>query len=549
MMADSTLFKRLSAKHPDYAAWEPEWLRYRDVVGDALVDKERYLPRNKFEPVTQYDFRVELSQFVPESGLAIDRLLGALYKEKPKRDLAGHAPELKGFMDRATRKGQSFNQIIEDISHRMMSYGTTRVLVNVPPVNLPDNATPLTSDGGLTRAEEQRAGLRPSIIDYSPFAVLDWEHDIDGVISYCRIKEERTVRLPSELESDKTHGKFVRFLEYDRETVTWTDFQETKDSEMEQVGTIETRTHGLGVVPLVVENLREVKEFIGHSFIRYGSRADIRKFQAESDLAYDTYMHAHPFLAIWTEDELKEVGVGSSTFLKLNPGTGSQGREDARYVESPANAFEALQQVIEENRTLIYRQAQVDPLGQISSGKSTQNFQASGVSRAWSFGTSEARVLGKVADRMESLERQILEIVLRFLDPDARAKPPGEVFEGNIQYPEDYDLSSTHQLIEERALIATQVNSPSLLKIIDKRIAASKVGESTAAELKKIVGEIENNPLLGTMAGKTGDPFAMPTGREDESRVSGGSNVSGRKQSAASNPGSQSTRRTKSSAQ
>ena len=248
-----------------------------------------------------------------------------------------------------------------------------------------------------------------------------------------------------------------------------------------------------------------------------------------------------------------------STYLKLNPGTGSQGREDARYIESPANAFEALQQVIEENRTLIYRQAQVDPLGQISSGKSTQNFQASGVSRAWSFGTSEARVLSKIADRMESVERQVLEIVLRFLDRSSTKDPSEQVFKGDIQYPEEFDLSSTHQLIEERATIAMQVNSPTLIKTLDKRIAASKVGDTTAEVLKKIVGEIESNPLMGSMAGKKlVDPFGMPgsetpppkngseekSPREGESRVSGGSRVSGRSGTQASKPGSQSTRRT-----
>lgn len=545
-MADLTLFERLDKKHPDYVTWEPEWTRYRDVVGDALAEKKEYLPRNKFEPEPQYTFRVELSQFVPESGLAIDRLLGALYKEKPKRDFKNQANELKEFTDRATRRGDTWNQEAEHIAHRLMSYGTTRVLVNVPPTQLASRAS-LTSDGSLTRAEEQDAGLRPFVINYSPFSVIDWEHDQDQILTYCRIKEERTVRAPNPETAKKIHLKFVRFIEYTRETVKWTDFLENDDKDaMDQDGKVQLERHGLGLVPLVVEDLREVKPFIGHSFIRYSSRADVRKFQAESDLAYDTYMHAHPFLAIWTEDELKEIGVGSSTYLKLRPGLGTVGREDAKYIESPANAFEALQQVIDENRTLIYRHAQVDPLGQISSGKSTQNFQASGVSRAWSFGTSEARVLTKIADRMESLEMKVFEIVLRFQDRNRQRDQGERVFKGDIQYPEEFDLSSTHQLIEERAIIATQVNSPSLLRVIDKRIAASKVGDTTAAELKQIVEEIENNPLLGTMAGRTVDPFASPgtSPREGESRVSGGSAVSGRAGTQSSAPGTQARRRT-----
>jgi len=552
-MAQSTLFEKLDKKHPDYALWEGEWKRYRDVVGDALAQKTDYLPRNKFEPAPQYEFRVDLSQFVPESGLAIERLIGALYKEKPKRDFKGNESDLASFIDKANRKGQTWNQVVEDIAHRLMSYGTTRVLINVPPVVFDEppseDGIPLTEDGGLTRAEEQEAGIRPFVINYSPFAVVDWNHDLEtGELIYCRIKEERTVRNEGD-SVKKSHLKAVRFLEYTRFTVIWTDFRETDErNEMEQVGTMEVRTHNLGIVPLVVEDLREIKPLIGHSFIRYSSRADVRKFQAESDLAYDTYMHAHPFLAIWSEDELKEIGVGASTYLKLNPGSGSTGREDAQYIESPNNAFEALQQVIEENRTLIYRQAQVDPLGQISSGKSTQNFQASGVSRAWSFGTSEARVLTKIADRMESLEARVFEIVLRFMDSSADTAPAEDLFKGDVQYPEEYDLSSTHQLIEERAQIGELVNSPTLLRIIDKRIAASKVGDASAKDLKAINKEIDDNPLMGTMAGKQNvDPFSMPapkTGREDESLMSGGSEVSGRKQIQGSTPGAQGRRRT-----
>ena len=549
-MAHDKLFEKLDVKHPDFKEWEGEWERYRDVVGDALAAKTDYLPRNKFEPEPQYDFRVELSQFVPESGLAIDRLIGALYKEKPKRDFKGtEETELQRFTERATRKGDSLNQAVEEIAHKLMSYGTTRVLVNVPVVDLPDpSKEPLTEDGSLTREEEKRAGIRPFIINYKPFAVIDWDQDLDGVVTYCRIKEEQTHRAPADFDGEQTHVKFVRFLEYTRFTVTWTDFIEDKNAEMQSSGVVEVRTHDLGIVPLIVEDLREVKPFIGHSFVRYSSRADVRKFQAESDLAYDTYMHAHPFLAIWSEDELKEIGVGSSTYLKLSPGAGNEGREDVKYIDSPSSAFEALLNIIEENRTLIYRHAQVDPLGQISSGKSTQNFQASGVSRAWSFGTSEARVLQRISDIMESIENQIFEIVLRFMTRGEVIGAEEKLFKGSIQYPEEFDLSSTHQLVEERETIGMTVNSPTLLRVIDKRIAASKVGDSTADELRKINKEIDDNPLLGTMAGKTIDPFAPPGGQTErgkqESDISGGSAVSGRRAIQAGQKGAQSQRRT-----
>jgi hypothetical protein len=270
---------------------------------------------------------------------------------------------------------------------------------------------------------------------------------------------------------------------------------------------------------MVVEELREVKSFAGHSFIRYSSKADLRKYQAESDQAYDTYMHAHPFLAIWTDDELKELGIGSSAYMKLNPGNQGAGREDAKYVEAPSSAFEALQQVIDENRTQIFRQAQVDPMGVVASGNQAGGslFQASGVSRAWSFGTSEARILSRIADRLEQIEKQVFEIVLRWQGGERQATADETLFKGEVNYPENFDLASTAQLLAERGQIAAMVNSPTLIRIIDKRIAASKVGDTTAEELEKIHGEIEVNPLLGTLSGREQDPFGFPETDEEPS--------------------------------
>jgi len=525
------LFDQLDVKHPDYIEWEDEWTRYRDVLGDRLVEAKTYLPKNKFEPQPQYDFRLEISQFIPESGLAIERLLGALFNEKPKREFTGNTKELETFVEKATRKGESWNVAIEMVAFHLMGYGSTRCLVNVPPAELPDKADGTVAEppGQLTRKEEQDLDVRPYLTNYTPLSVVDWEHDEHGVLVFVRIKEERTVKAPG-TNKLSPHKKQTRFIEYDRQEVRWWLFEDD-DSENAEKRTLvdkQTKNHDLGMVPMVVEELREIKSFVGSSFVRYSSKADIRKHQAESDLAYDTYLHAHPFLAIWTEDELKEIGVGSTTYLKLHPGTGGAGREDASYVEAPTSAFEALMMVINENRTQIFRQAQVDPMGIIASGNQggSSAFQASGVSRAWSFGTSEARILSKIADRMEAIERQVFEIVLRWGAGDQQLGLDDVLFKGTVQYPEEFDLASTAQLIEERSQIGAIVNSPTLLRIMDKRIAASKVGDATAKDLKKIQQEIDANPLLGTMAGMTQtDPFGAPEfgeGDPDEGGAEGG---------------------------
>ena len=500
-----TLFDNLDRTHPDYDSWSPEWERYRDVMGDDLENKEAYLHKGRIELQKDYELRLKLSEFMPESRLAIDRFIGALYDEKPKRDLGDQESDLKQFMDRSTRNGKSWNKTMEKVAKRAIAYGTTRILINVPTVRV---------KGQLTRADEQELNVRPFLIDYSPLAVRDWEHDEDGILTFCRIKETRTAK-----PDGNTLGrpeKVTKFIEYDRESVRWWEFREGKegDSKLELVDQGENN-HGLGVVPMISVELDELIPFIGNSFIRYASKADISKFRNESDLDFDSYTHAHPLLKIWTTEKLAEVGIGASTLLKLDPGSAGNEREDAEYVAQPISAFDALQKIIDSKRQQIFRQAQVDPTGVIS-GQGSSPFQTSGVARAWSFGTSEARVLSKIADTLEDLETQILDLVLRWQSP--QAMPINEpIFKGDIQYPEEFDLASTSQLLTERDQIGQMVNSPTLLRTIDKRIAASKVGDTTAEVLKEIHDEIESNDLLGTMAGQpVPDLFTMPNLEDSE---------------------------------
>lgn len=512
------IFERLSKTHPDFLAWQEEWERYRDCLGDELEDKSRYLPKAWFEPDKEYQFRLKISEFIPESGLAVERILGALFNEKPKRELKGHEKDLEEFLENADRKGNSWNAVVEEIAFHLLGYGVTRTLVTVPPVQFRQ----FGSEEGraeipqeVTRAIEQELKIRPYVINYTPLSVIDWEVDNDGKLKMVRIREEYTISNNSAFPAGRSHFRAIRFIEFTTIFVTWWDFYENDKGGWDLVGE-DRAAHGLGVVPMVSESIREIKPFIGQSFIRYSSRADIQKMRAESDLAYDTYIHAHPVLAVWTEDELGQVGVGSNTYLKLDPGSGGGAREDARYLEAPTSAFDALHRVIEEKRGQIFRQAKIDPMAIASAGASSI-FQASGAARAWSFGTSEARMLSKIADKMEQIERKVLDLVLRYQTAwsETLLDPEEMLFKGTIQYPEEFDLASTAQLLDETEQIAGLINSPTLLRVIHKRIAASKVGDTTAKILSKIQKEIDENPLLNTQitddkAPKRPSIFAFP---------------------------------------
>lgn len=484
---DQKIFDDLDRKHPDYVAERDNWNLYRDVLGEQEIDKEDYLPRGNQENTPLYQFRLKLAEFIPDSPLAIDKIAAALFREKPKRELKD--PRLEKFCDDVDLEGTHLNTYMDKVARQILGFGTTRVLVNTRSPQVPVE----------TRAEEIEADVRPYLLMYSPLCVTDWQFDRYGKLVFVRIKE-------TEWRHDEPpyfHSKVTRFIDYMPEGFTWREFMERAGKQ--QLVDQGDRLTQLGVVPLVVRHWKKLRDMVGSSYIRYSARADVGKFRAESDLAYDTYLHAHPTLKARVRDELSAIGIGSNTYLKLDP----EGNEDVAYVDPPTSAFDALQRVIDEKTQTIFRHAGVDPLGVMNAGSSI--FQASGTARAWSFGTSEARILTRLADILEDVERQIFTLVLAFLEPDGSS---AREFKGEIQYPDEFDLSATQTLLEESQQLAQTVNSPTLLRVLHKRIAASKVGDTTAKVLRTIQKEIDENELIGVP--QAGSPMEAPQISEED---------------------------------
>ena len=479
------LFLRLDAKHPDYLNWEPNWTLFRDILGDNEPDLQDYLPRGEFEDDKPYKIRLMLSEFIPESPIVISKLVNAVYSRGPVRSF--ESKQIEEFAKNVDLKGTIWDDFVENVARRLLGYGTIRVLVNVrhPERSLVSPSQPLSV------ADEQSLGIRPFAINYSPLAVIDWQTDQFGRLVKVRIKEE--TKIPSEKHVGM-HDTLVRFIEYDEMNATWWEFRVTDEgrSKLLTGETGNTSAHNLGMVPMIIENYpKEIRPMIGAGFIRYIAKADLRKIRAESDLHYDTYIHAHPIFWYMGDDPLGKVGIGASTYLKLKQG------EKVGYAEMPSSIATVIRDVIQLNIDAMHRHSGTDPLGVMTAGKGNV-FQASGVSRAWSFGTSEARILKNVAMKMQRIEVQILDLVTRHVTPSDQALSRDErAFSGDVKYPEEFDPSSSVQLMESAEQAKDLVNSETLHKTLAKRIAATLAGEVKHETLEAILKEIEENPLPG----------------------------------------------------
>jgi hypothetical protein len=503
--ADKALFESLNREHPDYQEWKSNWERYRDVLGEAEPKKEDYLPRGEFEDDKVYKIRLKLAEFIPESPIPVNKIVSAVYGQQPSRELKDNS--LDDFAKNVDLKGTSWPEFVERVARKLVGYGTTRVLVNV---RRTPEAIAFAEEQGrpLTVEEERSFGVRVFAINYSPLSVIDWETDDFGMPIMVMIREEKKVR-PRDPTSAADHETRFKFIRYTNQTVESWVFIEGADGEIELIGEPVVDVHGLGMVPMVIENYpEEIKPLIASGFIRYISKADVRKIQAESDLHYDTYVHAHPIFFYKGQEELGTVGVGASTYLKINEG------EDLGYVSMPPAVTESIKSVIDLNIDQMHRHAGTDPLGQQTTGQSV--FQASGAARAWSFGTSEGRVLKDIANTMQRTEEKILDIALRLMQPvDSVQSPEEPIFGGVIKYSEEYYPTARAQVMEDTERSQSLVNSETYHKLMSKRVATLVAGEIPPDVLKKIIDEIERNPLKSeermSMSG-----FELPMMEENE---------------------------------
>jgi hypothetical protein len=492
----TALYKALSSKHPDYMAWEDKWRIYRDCVDDSQFQKEFYLHQNEREVDSQYRFRLEISEFLPDTPSYIDRIAGALYAEKPKRDFKGDK-KLVDFAERVTKSRRaslaSMDNFMERVIRALLTYGVTRVLITTKV------AAPEVEGSVVTRADEIKAGARPYACLYTPLSVIDWSEDEDGELDMARVVETYSRKVDPQ-NPQSPHVEYTRFTQYDKQTAQWWVFRrdpedETKWIEDGSLGGV--ANHGLGLVPMVVHYWPDmVKCMIGQSYIRYMARAEVSRFRNESDLDYDAHMHAHPALCIKTNEKIKsEVVIGGGRYIRLRPKDNAQEGEDAFYLEYPTPAHDALRELIDAKTGRVRRYAAVDPTGAIDDNDSGQaTSTASGVSRAWSFGTTEARTLSSLADAAAEIEAAIFDLVLRYYgeQPDPET---GVTFSGEVQYPEEFEVAATDALLDQAERAGEFVNSETYHRYLHKRLVRSNAGDAGQDTLEEIFEEIDNNEV------------------------------------------------------
>jgi hypothetical protein len=421
---------KTNAVHDNMAkAWD--WARaLRNSQLNTVGDRKDWLVQGNAEDDTDFEARAKLADFAPDLPAVAQRVIGAVYKRSPRREV----PEkLAGFSRACTRSGWTIDRLAREATEAAL-WGRWCLAL------LDRRRAP--EDGiAVTAADDKAMGLdQPYVVLYEPEAVLDWRLDPDGLLEYVKLVG------PEYREGAST---VTEVREVDRMGIVVHRIVEA-DGGAKTVQTGLPVAHGPGILaahrlPVVVCQYDPINAIEARSPFAEALTAELRAFRLLSDICWDVYQTGHPWLLAYIRGELAKLEPGATKYLKLDPGRGTDlPAEKVEWLEIQGQAIEL---AVEQYRAA--KREVWDKVG-VSGGARRASPEAgdspSGVSVAWQFETDEAQTLASVAAMAEHFERDIL--VLAALDLGAASTWEDALAAITVAYhKDDFGLQSA-----ERAL-------------------------------------------------------------------------------------------------
>lgn len=492
-ITDKDLVKFLKQRHPYYLRNESKWA-YHEALKSGEVDKSTLLVQGVSECAEEFDLRCNLVEFIPESPAVVDRVVGFLSRNDCDRD-AREGADLKGFIEKADNKGK---KTLKDIEIGLMEYalydGVHFLLID---------RQPAPADAVITsRADEERLLGSPYAVRYSPRQVTNWKIGGDGYLDWVILREETAVQH-TPFERQEIH---IVYRYFDRRT--WTRFEyipkkERIDESDKPLRAEEDHTkiliqrtdgeHKLGMVPLV--SCAPFKDFDdtameGVPFIDPAAKLDKMIFRIESDYYFDQHIHLHPKMVIRTMEKNVIQTMKTTSAITLNP----EEKEDAFYVSPPADIFEITRQDIARLRDNVWIQTKQEAANRLTQDRVKEQ---SGIHKRLSFEMTEGTILSHLSDVLVELDKAILEVVSRYLNPNENPGPRERVFQGEVTRRRNYDIFWINDFLatvnESLPLLS---KSPKLMLGILQRVARALLDSPADETIEAISQDLVQSGVL-----------------------------------------------------
>jgi hypothetical protein len=444
----------LTSRHRHYEEKIRDWaFHYRSYTGGQDYQNGFLLNRYVLETDEEYLKRAENTPIDNHCKNVVQIYSSFLFRVPPTRSygtLDGD-PAIESFNKDADLDGRSFNNIVKEMQINASIYGTCWAIVDKP------------RSVSKTRAEELQQDIRPYISLYTPENVINWNFE--------RLSNGRfyltSLTLIEEATPDYAIVK-VWSLE-DISTFKVDDFN--KPYAEGKVRLIDEVPNLLGEIPAVVlYNQKSQRRGIGISDLNDVAELQKSIYNDYSEIEQLVRLSNHPSLV---KTPNVEASAGAGSIIEMPEDLAPELKP---YIIQPSSqSLEGIMKVISMKVEAINR---ITHMGAV---RNTKSQISSGVALRTEFELLNARLAEK-ADYLQNAEEQIWSLF---------AKWQNKVFDGEIIYPESFDLRDYASDLEylQRAK-ASGVQSSTFMKEIDKQITRATIDDDE--QIKTIENEIDS---------------------------------------------------------
>ncbi|MBE7465457.1 MAG: hypothetical protein HS116_18420 [Planctomycetes bacterium] len=429
--------RMLLARRSDLETLREQWTVVRDVLkGPAGLKNATYLPQHQAEHEEEYKKRKALTPVFTETPSVLQSRLGALAKQPAEFELPD---TLKEFENKATLKGLDLRDLVLWAASRGQIEGFLGILLDREPLP-PEAQTQPISEAEASSRKLGRVFAAP----YAAEQILSWGSDAHG-LAYVRLIESGMEQASWDAKPEKVHRvrlvgrKFIQLM-----TVRERDDAGEKYTieEGPQIAHGATDAEGKEVVPFVfMHPFAADDDGIGRSILQPGAEADTAALWLLSEALWLCYMMA-PILTYKTnkpDDEIQKIALGASRFVPLDNGTtGVTPPESLEFVALDATAVERISAMWEK---MVAKAKEFG--GKQAAAAMPLATEQSGISKAWSFKTTEERVLFMLARCLDQGFTELLQLAARMSGAD-----PDKV---SVTFPDQFDVADAAESFEAHA--------------------------------------------------------------------------------------------------
>lgn len=464
----------VSRRHPHYVRLETHW----DFLESTYEGGREWFKKNIFRYIkegdTEFGERIERCYRFNHTREVVDLVNKYLFKQQVARK--DDAPEyLKSFWEKATKDGESIDELVRQISKKTSIHGRVAIVVD-------SNAV---EGEVLSVAEARRSDKRLYAYIVGPKQILDYSFGESGELNWILLSE---YGRDDEDPFTSSGEEIMRWRLWDKNS--WWLFEEVVISKRKrEIRMVDSGDHNLGIVPVVLaDNINSEDRYhcaaliddiayLDRAVANYLSNLDaIIQDQTFSQLA----MPAQNVMP-GEDDYTKMLEMGTKRVFLYDGEGGAQPFYLSPDPKQAALIIDAIAKIINE----IYHT--VGLAGERTKQDNSVGIDnSSGVAKAYDFERVNALLAAK-ADALELTENKIAKVVAAWNDAAED--------DDFVHYADDFDTRGLYDEFDISAKLSLVQAPPEVRREQMKMLVKKLFPQASKAMLAKVEGELKEWPV------------------------------------------------------